>query len=167
MNGYIHGENRFFFLMAFIDVFTRKVIDYHIWLKCTAGYIITTLQTAIEKSGANISNLVIRSDNGSQRTAHMFQDHVSNINLEHEFTFTPVRCPNKNAFIESFFSIYETEFLQVHIFDSFGEAYERTIWFINFYNKKRIHGSLNKKSPEEFLKDWTENRVSGYMKVRA
>ena len=60
MNGYIHGENRFFFLMAFIDVFTRKVIDYHIGLKCTAGDIIITLQTAVEKSGADIFNPVIK-----------------------------------------------------------------------------------------------------------
>jgi len=35
--GYLHGENRFFFVTAFIDVFSRKVIDYHVGLSCKAG----------------------------------------------------------------------------------------------------------------------------------
>ncbi len=44
--------------------------------------------------------------------------------LSHEFI--PVQTPNKNAHIESFFSILELEFLSVTYFKSFEEAYEKT-----------------------------------------
>ena len=163
--GYIHGENRFFFLMAFIDVFYKKVIDFHVGLHCKASDIQVTLDLALEKSGAETSNLVIRSDNGPQMTSYMFRKHIDEINIEHEFT--PCQTPNKNAFIESFFSIIEVEFLQVNYFNSFAEAYKKIIWFIDFYNTYRLHGSLKNRSPEEFKNDWTDNKVMNYREERA
>lgn len=154
--GYIHGENRFFFLMAFIDVFTREIRDYHIGLRCKSSDIIFTLENALKKHSVDQSNLVIRSDNGTQMTSHMFKNFIEEKGLEHEFT--PPSTPNLNAFIESFFSIVESEFFQAFIFKSYSEAYELTVEFINHYNKERIHGSLENKTPEEFGKYWT-NKV--------
>lgn len=61
-----------------------------------------------------MTSLTIRSDNGSQMSCNEFKEYVNPLNLTHEFT--PIRCPNKNAYIESFFSIFETEFLQVRYF---------------------------------------------------
>lgn len=55
-------------------------------------------------------------------TSNQFNHYITTVGLEHEFI--PVRTPNKNAFIESFFSIYETQFLQVRYFNSLKEAYE-------------------------------------------
>lgn len=46
--GYIHGENRYFFILAFIDVFLRKIVGYHIGLSCKAGDLVFTLDRAIE-----------------------------------------------------------------------------------------------------------------------
>ena len=64
--------------------------------------------------------------------------------------------PNKNAYIESFFSIFEIAFLQTHQFNNFTEAYKETVHFINFYNRYRIHGSLGGKSPQEFRSYWED-----------
>ena len=153
--GYIRGENRFFFLMAFIDVFSRKIVDYHIGLCCKASDIIFTLNNALEKVNVNPSDLVIRSDNGTQMTSHMFRLHIEALGLAHEFT--PPSTPNLNAFIESFFSIIETELFQTHDFNSYSEAYATTVRFINHYHIKRIHGSLGNLTPEEFEKNLTTN----------
>ena len=74
--GYIHGENRFFFLLAFIDVFTRKIVGYHIGLTCKSSDLVFTLDQAL--INANIKDtdgLAIRSDNGSQMTSHMMRDY--------------------------------------------------------------------------------------------
>jgi putative transposase len=152
--GYIHGENRFFFLMVFIDTFNRNIMDYHIGLKCTAADIIFTLNNALEKEKVDASNLVIRSDNGTQMTSYRFKKYVDGLGLEHEFT--PPSTPNLNAFVESFFSIVETELFQAYIFESYSEAYESIVRFIDHYHKRRIHGSLNYKTPLEFKKEWTE-----------
>ena len=42
----------------------------------------------------------------------------------------------------SFFSIVESEHCQTIFFKNFKEAYEKTVDFINFYNNRRIYGSL-------------------------
>ncbi len=69
-------------------------------------------------------------------TSSQFYKYVNSVGLEHEFI--PIRTPNRNAFIESFFSIYETQFLQVRYFDSLKEVYEQTEEFIEFYNTDRL-----------------------------
>jgi len=163
--GYIHGENRFFFLMVFIDTFNRNIMDYHLGLQCRASDMIFTLNNALRKNDVDASDLVIRSDNGSQMTSHMFKNHIDGIGLEHEFT--PPSIPNLNAYVESFFSIVETELFQSRVFESYSEAYEATVKFIKHYHERRIHGSLNYKTPLEFKKEWTKENEKEDNKLRA
>jgi len=149
--GYIHGENRFFYLLAFIDVFSRKVVGFYIGLSCNAKDLVFTLKDALLKEDIkNEHDLMIRSDNGTQMTSNLFYEAVEKLKQlstikNHEFI--PPATPNKNAHIESFFSIIETELFQARYFSSFREAYEKTTEFINFYNNRRIHGSLRFKTP--------------------
>lgn len=157
--GYIHGENRHFYLLGVIDVFDKTVVGYHIGLSCKARDLKFVINEAIKARGVNVEDLVIRSDNGPQMTSNQFNEYVLSIGLEHEFI--PVRCPNKNAFIESFFSIFETQFLQVHYFRNFYEVYVETEEFINFYNTDRLHGSLGYLSPVEFNKKFNEGLIIG------
>ena len=63
----------------------------------------------------------------------------------------PYSTPNKNAHIESFHSIVEIEVLYPGYFKNYSHAYEQTVDFMLFYNKKRIHGSLNFKTPKEIF----------------
>ena len=147
--GYIHGENRYFFCLFYIDIFIRKIVGYHIGLSCKAGDLSFTLKEALKNEGIDPldNNLVIRSDNGSQMTSNHFRDYISSVSFDHEFI--PARDCNKNAHIESFNSIFETEFLQVWYFANYEQAYVETVNFVSFYNSKRIHGSLNNLTPQE------------------
>lgn len=147
--GWVHGENRFFYLLAFIDVFSREVVDFYIGLNCKGESLVNLLESALLKANiTHASELVIRSDNGSQMTCNAFREKVLELGLMHEYI--PPATPNKNAYIESFFSIYEIEFLQVRYFTTFEEAYRQTMEFIKFYNSKRKHGSLKMMAPLEF-----------------
>ncbi|GAB4416691.1 MAG: IS3 family transposase [Bacteriovoracaceae bacterium] len=149
--GYIHGENRAFYFLAFIDVFTKEIMGYHIGTSCTALDLKLTLKTALnELSNEDIDQLVIRSDNGPQMSSNQFKAYVDAMDITHEFT--PIRCPNKNAYIESFFSIFETEFLQVRYFTNLKDVHTQVNDWIVWYNQKRLHGSLKYKSPQMFTK---------------
>ena len=65
--GYIHGEDRPFYFLAFVDVFTKKVISYHIGKSCTASDIKLKLKIALRSvSEEEQKSLIIRSDNGPQ-----------------------------------------------------------------------------------------------------
>lgn len=153
--GYVAGENRFFYLMAFIDVFHREIVDYHIGLSCSAKDIVFTLENALEKRcSQDLGSLVIRSDNGTQMTSHVFKRSVEKLGLGHEFI--PPATPNKNAFIESFFSILDRELYRHRAFETYREAYRAVVEFIDFYNNKRLHGSLKNRPPREALKGWAQ-----------
>lgn len=150
--GYVDGEGRFFFVLAFIDVFTRKVVGEHIGLSCKSGDLCFALRQALSQEGiADEHQLVIRSDNGPQMTSREFAQWLSKLEKELMHEFIPVQTPNKNAHIESFFSILEVEFLCLTYFMTFAEAYEKTKAFIKFYNEKRIHGSIGYITPTEAM----------------
>jgi putative transposase len=150
--GYVDGERKFFFVLAFIDVFTRKVVGEHIGLSCKSGDLCFALRQSLEHEGISDDHqLVIRSDNGPQMTSRELSQYLSKLEKKLTHEFIPVQTPNKNAHIESFFSILEVEFLCLTYFTTFAEAYEKTKSFIRFYNEVRIHGSLGYITPAEAM----------------
>lgn len=163
--GHISGEGRFFFLMAYIDVFKKKIVGYHVGLSCKSEDMIFALDWAIKQEAPDLSKLRIRSDNGTQMTSNKFKGYVEDRNIEHEFTAPS--SPNQNAYIESFFSIVETELFQHSDFDTFGDAYKAIVEFMEHYHRDRLHGSLNFVTPVEFEKDWNEKEKVLEEKLRA
>lgn len=148
----IQGENRFFFLMAVIDVYLRYVVGYHLGLHCYGRDLVRVLKHAIISMGiTDQSQLVVRSDNGPQMTSNKFYDYAhDNANcVIHELI--PPSTPNKNAHIESFNSIMEVEFFQNQYFRKYAEGYLKTVNFINFYHHERVHSSLKYMTPHEAL----------------
>ena len=145
---YIQGENKHFYFLSIIDVFNREVKGHHIGYSCKASDLKITIERAVKEHSPNVNDLVIRSDNGPQMTSNQLYHYLEEVGLEQGFI--PVRCPNKNAYIESFFSIYESHFLQVRYFRSLKEVYDQTDEFIRFYNENRLHSSLGYRSPKEF-----------------
>ncbi len=148
--GYVHGEDRHFYFLAFIDTYTKKVVGYHLGNTCTASDLKLALKSALNSLTLDEQkNLIIRSDNGPQMSSHQFKAYVGSLEMTHEFT--PIRCPDKNAFVESFFSIFEIEFLQVRYFLSMKEVHRQVREWLEWYNTRRLHGSLKYNSPEMFI----------------
>lgn len=78
--GYIHGENRFFYIMPIIDVYMRLIVNYHIGLHCTGKDLVFTLNQAIEKHIVDDKKLIIRTDNGTQMTSKAFMKNIERYN---------------------------------------------------------------------------------------
>jgi putative transposase len=150
--GFIHGENRYFFVLLFIDVYSRKIVGHYVGTSCTGTDVKFTLDQAIKNEKLEYGfTLTIRSDNGTQMTSNVFTEYMSTLAMNVDHEFIPPSTPNKNAHIESFNSIFEIEFLQTRYFRNFAQAYKETGEFILFYNTRRIHGSLAMRSPCEAL----------------
>lgn len=149
---WIHGENRWCFFLGFIDVVSKKITGWYLGKSCKAGDLVFTLNQAIKSENIGSENkLIIRSDNGPQMSSNRFYFYLKNLEKKLSHEFIPPRSPNRNAFIEAFNSILETELLQVRYFKSFEEVYESMIKFINFYNNRRLHGSIGNLSPKMYL----------------
>jgi len=150
--GYVAGKRRHFFLASIIDVFDRRIVAYHRGKACDTQSILHTLRQAMvtRRIPKTEPKLVIRTDNGPQFISKAFYAFCEETGLEHERT--PIRTPNKNAFIESFHSVLERECYQRHCFESYEEAFSEVDRYICYYNKDRIHGSLYDWSPTDYLR---------------
>ncbi|WP_204711969.1 integrase core domain-containing protein [Halobacillus seohaensis] len=49
---------------------------------------------------------------------------------------------NANAHIESFHRLLEDECFKREEFESYAHAYEALVWYIQFYNERRMHASI-------------------------
>jgi putative transposase len=148
--GFIEGEQRFFFVCSFIDVFDRSIIDYHIGLSCSGQDVKQTLQRALlkRKQFDKKERPVIRSDNGPQFISHAFERGCQEFQTAHERI--PPKTPNMNAHIESFHRILEDDCFSRFQFETYEEAYKEVAWFMKFYNERRMHSSILDLSPKEF-----------------
>jgi putative transposase len=101
--GYIAGKDRFFFILAYIDVYDRQIVGYHIGLRCEAHDAVQALKMALWRRQIVVihnQRSVIRSDNGPQFVSLAFEQACEQLGLEHERI--PSRTPNLNAHIQSF-----------------------------------------------------------------
>lgn len=161
--GYIAGENRFFYLMCIIDVYDRMIIDYHLGLSCEGKHAALLIQRALWKRNlfCDAARPVIRTDNGPQFISHVFEEACEKYSTEHERI--PPKTPNKNAHIESFHAILERDCLSRHELASYQDAYQIVTEYIDFYNKRRLHGSLYDLSPSEFIDQLTTGQVKPFI----
>jgi putative transposase len=158
---WIHGENRWCFFLGFIDVVSKKVTGWYVGRTCKAGDLVFTLNQAIKNENINSdSPLTIRSDNGPQMSSNRFYFYLKNLEKKLTHEFIPPRSPDRNAYIEAFNSILETEVLKVQYFKTYGEVYSSMIRFIEFYNNRRLHGSLNYKSPKMFIEGLNSGAIT-------
>ncbi|SHH32066.1 Integrase core domain-containing protein, partial [Thermosyntropha lipolytica DSM 11003] len=89
-----------------------------------------------------------RTDNGPQFMSAKFAKTCQELKLIHERI--PVKTPNMNAHIEAFHSILEEECYICNEFINFREAYEIISQYLEYYNHRRIHGSLGYLTPAEY-----------------
>jgi putative transposase len=68
-----------------------------------------------------------------------------------------------NAFIESFNKTLKTEEVYLAQYDSVAEIFEDVPKFIEeVYNEKRVHSSIDYKSPNEFERNLNNNEIDRY-----
>ncbi len=157
---WIHGENRWCFFLGFIDVYSKKITGWYVGRTCKSGDLVFTLNDALKKENITSENqLIIRSDNGPQMSSNKFYFYLKNLEKKLSHEFIPPRTPDRNAYIEAFNSILESEFIAVRYFNTFESVYKEMIQFINFYNNRRLHGSLRNLSPKMYLEKFNNHRL--------
>ncbi|MNP12039.1 IS2 transposase TnpB [compost metagenome] len=147
--GYVVGQKRFFFVLSIIDVFDRVVVGQYRGRTCEAKHAVQALMSALERRIQPGETLpVIRTDNGPQFVSKLFRDTCESLGMTQERI--PARTPNMNAYIESFHSILERNLFSRREFMTFEEAFVALDQYMDFYNHRRMHGSLKRMSPMKF-----------------
>ena len=95
--------------------------------------------------------LIVHSDKGSQMRAKIFRNTVITNGFINSYTSLGHSC-DENAMQESFHASLKKEWLYCMKLTSFEQANKKIGEYIKYYNRRRLHSSLNMMSPDEFAR---------------
>ncbi|MFN2509202.1 MAG: IS3 family transposase, partial [Chthoniobacterales bacterium] len=136
------------YLVAVLDIYTRRVIGWAMHQILDARLVIAALRMALlqrRPTGA----LIVHSDRGMQFASTAYRQLLA----QHRLVASMSRKGNcyDNAFIESFWSSLKYEVVYHQRFATFEEARSAIFNYIEtFYNRTRLHSSLAYRSPLNF-----------------
>lgn len=140
-------KGKWLYLCAILDLYSRKVVGFHISQKSSTRLLTATFKKAFQDRGKP-KHLIFHSDQGSQYTSKTFSDLLKNCGVTQSLS-TPGQ-PLDNAVAESFFSAFKKEEAYRKDYTSPRHFIERVNKYIDFYNNTRPHKTNNYKTPSEF-----------------
>ncbi len=139
---------KFCYLAVWQDKVTRRIIGWSLSLEMTADLVVSALEKAIRK-GLVKAGAIIHSDRGSQYASNGFRRLLQQ-NCFRQSMSGKGNCYD-NAQAESFFSRFKAELIEDGVFEDLEQARSEIFSYIEgYYNRVRLHSSLDYKSPIEF-----------------
>lgn len=140
---YIPMRRGFVYLVAIIDWATRKVLAHRVSISMTSDFCIDALNEAIAKCG---TPEIFNSDQGSQFTSHDFtqvlKDNKSNISMDGKRRWVD------NVFVERLWKSVKYVHVYLHAYDRVAEARSKLGSYLEFFNSRRPHSSLDRQTPD-------------------
>jgi len=133
----------FAYLVAIMDVFSRKVLAWRLSNTQSARFCVDALHEAIARYG---TPEIFNSDQGSQFTSSAFtgvlEAHGVTISMDGRGRWID------NVFIERFWRSLKYEEVYLHAYDDLSRARHRLEAYVRYYNGRRKHASLGRRTPD-------------------
>jgi putative transposase len=141
---YLPMARGFMYLMAILDVASRKVLAFRLSNTLTADFCVAALQEALAKFG---HPEIFNTDQGSQFTSTEWIGLLQNCGVA-------ISMDGKgrwidNIFIERLWRSVKYEEVYLHAYVSGSEARAALTRYFSFYNSVRLHQCLEYKTPDE------------------
>lgn len=150
---WVQEERKNYYLLSLIDVYSRRILDYIFQSSIRKVDLLKMINRIDLVHG--LKGVTVRNDNGSQFIANKVRHYLRSLEARQEFTH--IATPEENSYIESFHSIFEREVVRRFEFSSYYDAKLTIMAYMDFYNNRRRHGSLGRKTP---MQKWNEYYVS-------
>lgn len=141
---YIPMARGFAYLIAIMDWHSRRVLSWRLSNTLDTGFCVEALQEAIERYGVPE---IFNTDQGSQFTSTEFTDvlkaHRIQISMDGKGRWID------NVFVERLWWSLKYEEVYLCAYDTMGEARQGIGTWLEFYNTKRRHQSLNRQTPDQ------------------
>jgi len=145
---YIHTQEGWLYLAAVMDLYSRRIVGWAMGGRINGPLVLRALKMALRHRQPP-ARLLFHSDRGSQYAATPFRSALKKANLVASMSRRG-NCYD-NAAMESFWSTLKLELVYRRSFASHRHAQTEIFDFIEvFYNRQRLHSSLNDLSPAEF-----------------
>ena len=142
---YIPMARGFVYLAAVVDWFSRKVLAWHISITLDTAFCLEAVEEALARYG---KPEMFNTDQGSQFTSFAFTDLLK----KHDITISMdgKGAWRDNVFVERLWRTIKYEEVYLRAYNTVPEARASLGRYIDgFYNTKRPHSSLDRKTPDE------------------
>lgn len=137
--------NRKFRTLNVMDDCSREALAIEIDTSLSSKRVIRTLDRIIEQRGKPVA---IRTDNGPEFTSKELELWAKENGITIQF-IQPGK-PMQNGYIERFNRLYREAVLDAYLFFDLTQVKQLTAEWIQEYNERRPHESLNNHTPQEW-----------------
>ncbi len=141
---YIKLKGGFVYLVAIIDLFSRKILSWRLSNTLCVDFCIECLNEALM---IYHKPKIFNTDQGSQFTSNIWIDILEKKGIK--ISMDRKGRALDNIFIERFWRSYKYEDLYIKEYKSMAELKGGVKEYINFYNDERVHQSLEYQTPDE------------------
>lgn len=153
---YLNFNGTFLFLISVLDGYSRYVLHHEVRLSMTEYDVQLTIQKAKEKFPLAKPRII--TDNGSQFISKEFKWFIKDAEFTH--VKTSINNPQANGKIERYHRTISEECLRIKAPLSLEDFRVYIEDYVNFYNTKRLHASLNYLTPEDYLFERKEDKLT-------
>jgi putative transposase len=145
---YIPMARGFVYLAAVVDWFSRRVLAWRVSITLEAAFCIEALEEALARYGRPE---IVNTDQGSQFTSTAFTEvlhkHKIAISMDGRGAW------RDNVFVERLWRSVKYEEVYLKAYDSVAEARASIGRYLAFYNSRRPHSSLDRRTPDQAYLD--------------
>jgi putative transposase len=140
-----------------IDLFSRKVVGWSMRPDMQRELVLDALDMAwLGRNPGKQAGLIFHSDRGSQYASDDFAKALERCSITPSIS-RKGNCWD-NACSETLFGSLKVERLHGQRFETIRQAKDETISWLLWYNRTRMHSTLNYLSPMQFEQNWKDAR---------
>ena len=140
---YIKLDKGTAYLLAVIDLYSRKILSWRISNTLSSAFCVEALNEALERFG---NPEIFNTDQGCQFTSEEFTSVLRDKQIR--ISMDGKGRALDNIFIERFWRTIKYDYIFYNDFGDMPKLIAGVSWFIDYYNQRRPHLSLNKWTPE-------------------
>lgn len=142
---YIPMAHGWVYLCAVVDWASRRVLSHRISISMDTSFCLEALEEAFAKHG---QPEIFNTDQGSQFTSAEFTRALKERGIA--ISMDGRGSWRDNVFVERLWRSIKYEEVYLHAYESVKQAKAGIARYIDFYNSRRPHSSLDKRTPDEF-----------------
>ena len=157
---YIQLSHEFVYLSVILDLFSRRCIGWSLSRSIDTQLTLNALDMALKtRWNVNMMGLIHHSDQGVQYASNQYVEQLKDHNIQ--ISMSRKGNPYDNAFVESFIKTLKWEEVYLNEYETYGDALDNIGTFIDeVYNRKRLHSSLEYRSPVDFEQEANLNSIA-------
>jgi transposase InsO family protein len=144
---YLKIADRWWYLAAILDQYSRRVLAWRVSATRDATFTRAVVHAALTRRRPK-PGLIFHSDRGSEFLGTPFRDRLAKSGVEQ--SMTRGGAPDENAHMESFFHSLKAEVTHGRSFATVAELRRVLRRYMQYYNRRRLHSSLDYQSPVDY-----------------